>query len=400
MSTLRTICSRVGGFALPLIAMTGCSSELPIAETPPPPVSVSQPVVKEIVDYDPYEGRIDAVQSLPIRARVRGHLVKVAFEDGQIVKEGDLLFEIDPRPFEAALDAAKAQEAAAEAALDLAKKEYARTSSLARTGAASREELDVWTGKQAVAAADKLKAQANVEQAKLDLNYSKITAPIAGRTSRALMKVGDLVNGAGSETQLTTITTIDPLYVYFDVDERHLLHYRELYRDKATKKEAGAEPSLKDLEIPFELALEGEKGYPHKGMLDFTDNHVNPSTGTIQVRGVVHDPKRLMSAGMRAKIRVPIGDPHKSLMITERAVGTDQGLKFVYVVNEQNVAERHDVELGRQSDGLQVINEGLKPEDWIVVNGIQRVRDSAKVEPNRIPMPAGPAEHSNQKPAS
>jgi RND family efflux transporter MFP subunit len=187
--------------------------------------------------------------------------------------------------------------------------------------------------------------------------------------------------------------------VYFDVDERHLLLYRERFR-KGPKKEGGAEPSLKELEIPFYLALEGEKGYPHKGMLDFTDNHVNASTGTIKVGGKVHDPKRLMSDGMRAKIQVPVSDPHKSLMITERAVGTDQGLKFVYVVNDQSVAERRDVELGRQSDGLQVIQEGLKPEDWVVVNGIQRVRDAAKVDPKRIPMPGGPADQPNQKPAS
>jgi RND family efflux transporter MFP subunit len=308
-----------------------------------------------------------------------------------------MLFEIDPRPFQATLDAAEAQQAGAEAALDLAKKEYSRTASLAKTGAASREELDVWTGKQAVAAADRLKAIASVEEAKLNLDYAKVASPIAGRTSRALVKVGDLVNAGGGETLLTTITTVDPMYVYFDVDERALLRYKDHFR-KRLKNEA--EPSVKELEIPLELALEGEKGYPHKGVIDFTDNHVNPSTGTIQVRGVVADPKRQMDAGMRARVRIPVSDPQKSLMITERAVGTDQGRKFVYVVTDENIAERRDVELGSLSGNLQVVSTGLKPKDWIVVNGIQRVRDGAKVDPRKVAMPGAATEKPDQKTAS
>jgi multidrug efflux system membrane fusion protein len=376
--------------------LSGCDSSPPVAETPPPPVSVSQPLVREVIDYDDYEGRIAAVETVEVRARVRGHLVKVNFQDGQIVKEGDLLFEIDPRPYQAALDGAQAQLAGAEAALDLAKKEYERAASLLRSRAASREEVDVWVGKQGVAKADRLKAQAAVEEAQLDLDFAKIAAPIRGKTSRTQVTIGNLVNAGGGETLLTTIASVDPMYVYFDVDERALLRYRQHFRKDPN--EGGAEPSVKDLKIPVHVALEGEEGYPHEGLIDFADNRVNPSTGTIQVRGVLPNAKRILDAGMRARVRVPVSDPHKSLLITERAVGTDQGRKFVYVVNDQNVAERRDVKLGRLSDGLQVVREGLKPEDWVIVNGIQRVRDGAKVEPKRISMPGAPAEQTNQGP--
>jgi len=384
-----------GLFLLFTYVLLGCGPAAPpLAETPPPPVSVSQPLVREIIDHDDYEGRIAAVETMEVRARVRGHLVKVNFQDGQIVKEGQLLFEIDPRPYRAALNAAEAQRAAADAALELARREYARTLQLQRSGASTREEMDVWTAKQAVAKAERLKALAAVEQAKLDLDFTKVEAKIPGKTSRTQVTVGNLVNASGGEMLLTTITSVDPMYVYFDVDERALLRYRKDYRKGP--KEGDAEPPLKDLKIPVYVALEGEEGYPHKGMLDFADNQVNPSTGTIQVRGVLPNSTHILDAGMRARVRIPVTDPHKSLMITERAVGTDQGRRFVYVVNDQNVAERRDVKLGRMSDGLQVVQEGMKPEDWIVVNGIQRVRDGAKVEPKQIAMPGAPTEQAKQ----
>jgi RND family efflux transporter MFP subunit len=383
-----------GGLVVLTIVLLGCDSTLPVAETPPPPVSVSKPLIRDVIDHDDYEGRIAAVETVEVRARVRGHLVKVNFEDGKMVKKGDPLFEIDPKPYKVALDAAKAQESAAAAALDLARKEYARTAQLARTGASTQEELEIWIGKQAVAKGERLKAQAAVDHAKLDLGYTEIASPIHGKISRTQVTVGNLVNAGGGDTLLTTITSVDPMYVYFDVDERALLRYRQHFRKGPG--EDGAEPSVKDLKIPVKVALEGEEGYPHEGVIDFADNRVNPSTGTIQVRGVLSNSTRILDAGMRARVRIPVSDPHKSLMITERAVGTDQGRKFVYVVSDQNVVERRDVKLGRLSDGLQVVQEGVKPEDWIVVNGIQRVRDGAKVEPKRISMPDAAAEPTKQ----
>jgi membrane fusion protein, multidrug efflux system len=387
------------GMAISLMFSLGCGSATPpVAETPPPPVSVSQPIVREIVDNDDYEGRIAAVETVDVRARVRGHLIKVNFQDGQVVQKGDPLFEIDPRPYQASLDAAKAQLAGADASLELATKEYRRALKLAQSGAASREEVDVWTGKQAVAKAERLKGQAAVEQAQLDLDFTKVAAPIEGKASRTQVTVGNLVNAGGGETLLTTIASIDPIYVYFDVDERALLRYRTSVRK--TQNDGGPEPSLKDLKIPVHVGLEGETGYPHKGVIDFADNRVNPSTGTIQVRGILPNTKRILDAGMRARVRVPIGDPHESLLVTERAIGTDQGLKFVYRVNDQNAVERRDVQLGRLSDGLQVILDGVKPEDWVIVNGIQRVRDGAKVEPKRISMPGAPPGPTKQTSAS
>jgi RND family efflux transporter MFP subunit len=378
-----------------LMFQLGCGDiKPPVAETPPPPVTVSQPVVREVVEKDDYEGRLAAVETVEVRARVRGHLKSVDFQDGQIVKKGDLLFEIDPRTYQAAMDAAKALLAGAEASLDLATKEYKRALSLFQSRAASREEVDVWTGKQAVAKAEKLKAQAAVEQAQLDLDFTRIVAPIMGKASRTQVTVGNLVNAGGGETLLTTIASIDPMYVYFDIDERALLYYRKSFRKGPGKD--GGEPALKELKIPISVGLEGEEGFPHQGVVDFADNRINPSTGTIQVRGVLPNDKRILDAGMRARVRVTIGNPRKSLMITERAVGTDQSLRFVYIVNDQKVVERRDVKLGRLSDGLQVVEEGLKPEDWVIVNGIQRVRDGAKVEPKRVPMPGAPAESTAQ----
>jgi RND family efflux transporter MFP subunit len=383
---------RMGALLAPIL-IWGCDSTPPVAETAAPAVSVSQPLAQEITDYDDYEGRIGAVDTVEVRARVRGHVVKINFEDGQIVQKGQLLFEIDPRPYQAELDAAKAQLSAADGALELATKEYRRAASLLRSRAASQEEVDVWVGKQAVARGDQLKAQAAVEQANLNLGYTKVDAPLTGKASRALVSVGNLVNAGGGETLLTTIVSVDPVYVYFDVDERSLLRYRKQFHKE--NNDSAAPASIKDLKIPINVALEGESGFPYQGVMDFADNRVNPGTGTIQARGVISNPSRIFDAGMRARVRVPVSSPHKVLMITERAVGTDQGRKFVYIVNGQNVVERRDVTLGRLNDGLQVVSEGVKPEDWVIVNGIQRVRDAAKVDPKRVAMP-GAAEPTKQ----
>jgi multidrug efflux pump subunit AcrA (membrane-fusion protein) len=431
-----------GGLVVLTGVLAGCNTAPPVAELPPPPVSVSQPLVQDIIDSADYEGRIVAVETLEVRARVRGYMLKVNFKDGQIVKEGEPLFEIDPETYQNALEAANAQMAGAEAARQFAKAEYARILQLFRKNSASREELDLAIAKQATSNADVLKAQAAVDQAQKDLNDTKIAAKIAGKISRPQVTRGNLVNAGGGETLLTTITSVDPIYVYFDVDERAFLGYKEHFR-KRTKMTpdqilhaatqvvnacalaaevlsrqsiaVGPVPSLlgmaesavtaesadlsvRDLNIPVHVGLEGETGYPHKGVIDFADNHVNPSTGTIQVRGVLPNPQGLLESGMRARVEVPITDPHKALLITERAIGTDQGLKFVYIVTDKNVAERRDVKLGRIHDGLQVILDGLKPEDWIIVNGIQRVRDGAKVEPRQVPMPGAVAQPTKPEP--
>jgi RND family efflux transporter MFP subunit len=302
-----------------------------------------------------------------------------------MVKKGDVLYEIDPRPAKASLDAAKAQEKAADAALQFARAEYNRTRVLLPSGASTREELETWIAKQAIAKGDLLKAQASVEQAQLDLDCCKITAPISGRISRTQVDIGNLVNTGGGESLLTTIVSVDPIYVYFNVDERAFIRYRKSHQAQA--KPNGELPPVKDLQVPVYVALEGDEDYPHKGVIDFADNRVNPSTGTLEVRGELSNAKRLFEDGMRARVRIPVTDPYKSLLITDRAIGSDQGRKFLYVVNSENVVERRDVVPGRLNDGLLVILEGLNPDDWVIVNGIQRVRDGMTVQPQRKPMP-------------
>jgi multidrug efflux system membrane fusion protein len=371
-------------------ALSGCNPNPPVAEPPPPPVTVRQSEARQVIDQDDYEGRIGAVDTYEVRARVRGYLAKVNFEDGQMVKAGDLLFEIDPKPYKTTLEGAEAVKLAADAAVQYARSEYERVRSLARTGAASREELESWASKQVVAQGEVAKAQAAVDRAKLDLGYTKITSPITGKISRTQVTLGNLVNVGGGETLLTTVVSVEPMYVYFDVPERALLRYRTQF-DKGKKDEGGKRPPIKDLKIPVEVALEGEEGYPHHGTLDFSDNRVNPSTGTIQVRGALPNPRRDLDSGMRARVRIPVSAPHEVLMVPDGAVGNDQGRKFLYVVNAENTVERRDVQLGRVIGGMQVIQGGLKREDWVIVNGIQRVRDAMKVDPKRGPTPGAPA---------
>lgn len=385
--TLPRSCTGFGTLVAVLTVMlAGCGPPgSSLTETPPPPVTVSQPVVRQVLDYDDYEGRIGAAKSVEVRARVRGHLTKVHFQAGAIVKEGDLLYEIDPRPAKAELDAAKAQESAADASLQFAKAEYNRTRVLYSKGAASREDMESWIAKQAVAKGELLKAQAAVERAQLELDFTRITAPISGKLSRTQVDEGNLVNAGGGETLLTTLVSIDPIYVYFNVDERSLLRYRKQFRAEA--KASSPEPPLKDLHIPVHVALEGEEGYPYKGEIDFADNRVNPNTGTIQVRGVLSNAERIFDDGMRARVRIPVGDPRKAILVSERALANDQGKKFVYVVNDKNIVQRRDVELGRLNDGLQAIQGGLQPDEWVIVSGIQRVREGMKAEPNRVAMP-------------
>jgi RND family efflux transporter MFP subunit len=313
-----------------------------------------------------------------------------------MVKEGNLLYEIDPRPARVALDGAKAQEKAADASLQFAKAEYNRERSLLPKGGSTREEVELRFAKQAVAQGNLLKAKAAVGEAELDLSYTQIKAPFDGRLSKTNVELGNLVNAGGSETLLTTLVTEDPIYVEFNVDERSLRRYQEThFKDP---KDNELQLTVKELKIPVQVALESEEDFPHKGVIVFADNNVNPNTGTKMVRGQLSNKKRLLEDGMRARVRVPFRDPHQGTLVIERAIGSDQGKKFLYVVNADNTVERRDVALGVLRDGLQEILQGVKPDEWIIVNGIQRVRDGMKVEPRRAPMPGSKqADQSSQK---
>jgi multidrug efflux system membrane fusion protein len=374
-----------GSLIVVAICAAGCDSgedaKGALAKLPPPPVTVSQPVIREVTDFDSYDGRISAVNTVDLKAQVTGYLSRISFNDGDLVKAGQVLIEIDDRPFKAALAAAKAQIAAAEASVKLAKAEYARYSALAAKGVATKEEAETWTAKAATAEADVERARASVEQAQLSLAFTRIVAPFEGRIGRRAVDIGNLVT---LNVQLATIVSVQPMYVYFDVDERAVLRFREARR--ATRKPGEPIPPFKDLKMPVEVALEGENGYPHKGILDFADNQVNKATGTLNVRGVLDNKAAGLSDGLRARVRVPSGEPHKATLVSERAIGSEQGRKFVWVVDEKNIVNRRDVTTERTYDQLQAI-QGVKEGELIVVSGIQRVREGATVAPNRVPMP-------------
>jgi multidrug efflux system membrane fusion protein len=376
--------------ALFLLTLLGCGPrQAPVAAPEPLVVPVSAPVSRQVTDYVYFTGRTDAKETVGVRARVTGYLEKMPFTEGAEVKKGDLLFEIDRRPYKAQYDAAVAQVTLNEASLRLAQTTYERNrSAVVRvTGAVSAQELD-----QNRAAIDEAQARIRASRAalevyKLNLEFTRVTAPIDGMVSRYYLTVGNLV--VQDQTLLTTVVSLDPLYAYFDMDEPTLLEIRRAIN-------AGRIPRPRRGDIPVFLALPGEEGYPHRGNVDFVNNQVNPSTGTIAVRGDFPNPKsakgaRLMSPGMFVRIQLPIGPPHKALLVIDRAVGTDQGLKFVYVVDDQNMVQYRRVTIGAlQDDGLRVIASGLQPTDRVVVGAIQQVRPRMQVEPEETAMPTLP----------
>jgi RND family efflux transporter MFP subunit len=376
-----------GLLALPALVALGCSPET--APAPPaeaPKVTVAHPVVREERDYASFNGWLQPDKTQEVRARVRGHIKKVHFHDGQMVKKGDLLFEIDPRPFEADLNSAKAKMAGAEAALELARSEYNRYFRLLQSGSASREEVEVWKAKQSVAAADRVKAKAEIERAELDLEYSRIMAEVAGRISKAELTEGNLVNAGGSDPLLTTIVSVDPIQVYFNVDERSLIGYAKQLGAQGkdvTELLAG----LKDAKTDFTFALEGDTEFKHKGQLYFGNNRIDPSTGTIQLYGTVDNKNGFYLPGSRVRIRLPVGKPYQALLVPDTAVLTDQSKKYLLVVDDKKVVQRRDVELGRLlDDGMRILvpgpkGTGVTATDWVIVEGIQRARINYPVTP-------------------
>jgi multidrug efflux system membrane fusion protein len=369
-------------------ATAGCNrrSAQP-APAGPPVIPVSQPVQREVTEYYDYTGRLDAVQSLDVRARVTGYLIQMPFREGAEVRKGDLLFEIDPRPYQAQLEAAKAQVALAEANYRLAQAENARSKVIARRdpGAISAEDLERYAAQEAQASANLGVAKANLQTATLYLGFTKVTAPIDGIVSRYYYTLGNLVNQ--DQTLLTTIVSYDPMFAYFDMEERVVLRLRNMINSGQLQVPAD------QTNIPILMGLEGEEGFPHRGTFDFVNNVVNPSTGTIAVRAVFPNPlppggRRLLTPGMFVRIRVPIGSPRPALLVIDRALGSDQGLKFVYVLGDGNKVRTQRVTIGPlQDEGLRVISSGLHPDDWVVVGALQQVRANAEISPEKIPMP-------------
>jgi len=375
----------------------GKAPETPVAPKPPE-VTISQAVARPVIDYEEFTGRTAAAENVEVRARVRGYLSRVNFTDGQEVTAGTLLFEIDPRTFEAELKNAEGQKAQWLAKRDKAQADVTRYEGLVPTGAASAQDLDKARAELGEAVAAIASADASIERAELDLEFSRIVAPIDGQVGRALITVGNLVQaGPGDDALLTTIVSLDPMYVYFDIDERSLLRFRE--RHRASLPEGSALPNVAQLKIPVLLGLANEEGFPHTGVIDFADNRVDPATGTIQVRGTFDNAKRVFKPGLFARVRVPFSESYQALLVSESAIGTDQGQKFVLVANDESVVERRFVKPGPlQDDGLRVIADGLKSGEWVVVNGLQRARPGKQVTPERAEMPSRRVDSTSRAP--
>lgn len=384
---------RYTGIALALGLSSACqheSSPASAPDMPPALVTVSQPIVKEVVEWDEYTGRTEAVKTVEVRARAKGYLNKILFKDGSRVKKGDLLFVIDAKPYQAELNKTLAELNQVKARQELAVNDLERADRLLKAQAISKEEYDSRSKGLKEMQSGVASANASVAIAKLNLDYTEVRAPISGRIARTLITEGNLVNGnGGEETLLTYIVSTDPIYVYLDADERSVLKYRKL-------AEQGKRQSARNQKIPCQLALGDEEGFPHQGYIDYVEPRADPGTGTIRARGVFPNPDEYLSPGFFARIRIPGSDQYQATLINEQAIGTDQSQKYVMVVNGKNLAEYRPVRLGRTVDGLRVVTEGLTPSDWVVVNGLQRLIPGKAVKPEQAAMPV-PA--SNNAPA-
>lgn len=351
------------------------------ASSGPMPVMVASPIIQKISEWDEFSARVEAVDSVEIRPRITGYLSKVNFTAGQMVKKGDVLFEIDPNYEEAALATAAAAVAQAEAALKTAQSEAGRVPDLLKARAISNEEADKRMNALASAQASLQAAVAAKEKAMLDLEYTKVRTPIDGRVSLALVTPGNYVSGvAGFTTLLTTVVSMDPVYVYASVDDATFLRYNKLIREKKLgNPETG--------KVPAELQIEGDEGFPHKGYVEFFDNRINPGTGSITVRAVFPNPDGALIPGSFARLRIPGSQEYEATLVDEKYIGTDQSVKFVMVVGGDGTAEMRPVKLGRQHNGLRIIREGLNPGDKLIVSGLQMLRPGAPV----APLPPQPA---------
>ncbi len=359
-----------------LLISCGAEKQGPPPAPGAPEVTVGKAIARDITEWDEYVGRLVAIDDVELRARVSGYLENTHFKDGQIVEVGDLLFTIDPRPYQAQVDKAKAQVAQANASLALAQSNLKRAESLLKTNAIAAEEVDIRRGSELAATAEVQAAEAELAAVNLDLEFTKVTAPVAGRISRDLVTPGNLVTGgSGGSTLLTTIRSVDPIHCYFEADESAYLKYLRL--DLEGKRSSSREGTAN----PVELALADEKGFPHKGVMDFVENAVDRNTATIQGRAVFDNPDRTLTPGLFTRVRLRGSVLDGAVQIPDRAVGRDQSENFVWVLDENNLAVRHGVELGPLIDGLRVVRSGVAEGDRVVINGLQRIRPGTTVSP-------------------
>ncbi|MDI5935745.1 efflux RND transporter periplasmic adaptor subunit [Halomonas sp. M4R5S39] len=349
------------GFAL----LAGCDSQADSAQQAPPPpeVSVADVVVEDVRFWDEFTGRIEAVETVELRPRVTGYIESIHYTEGQSVEAGEVLFVIDQRPYRAELARAEADLERARARAELTRSEAARAETLAQTRAISREELDQRRAAAAQAEADILAARAAVDTASLRMEFTEVRAPIAGRTGRALVTVGNLVSEA---TPLTSIVSLDKVHVHFFSDEQTYLQYDAMARN-------GERASSRDERTPVRVGLATDVGYPYEGEVDFVDNRLDAAAGTILTRAVLDNSDGRFAPGMFARVQLLGNGTDDAILIDDKAVLTDQDRKYVYVVDEEGRAQRRDVELGRMAEGLRVVASGLEPGDRVVVRGAQRI---------------------------
>ena len=385
--------SDFGFLALALCLIT-TACKPPASKPPPPPkVTVNHPQLSVVTNWDEYPGHIEAVEMVELRPRVAGYIEAIDFEDGGEVKAGDPLFLIDPKPYQAELDRAEAQRKQVEIRLELARNDLKRAEALRGTRALSDEEYDTRSKAVREAEGALAAAQANEAAARLNLDYTRITAPISGRIGRRLVTKGNLVQiqGNGGATVLATIVSLDPIYAYFDVEESAFLSYRTNTMSVAPGSGGN---------LTCELRLVTEPTFAHRGRLDFFDNTVNPRTGTIRLRGVFANPDRALVPGMFARMRVPASAPERALLVPEVAVLSDQGYKFVYVVNAQSKVEQRIIQTGRAQGQMRAVTQGLAPDDRVVVNGLVMLRPGIQVQAQDEPTKGAGTEQARSQPTS
>ncbi len=365
---------------LAVLALAGCTSQAEPSSAPPPPeVSVAQVLNKQVREWDDFTGRVSAVETVELRPRVSGYVERVAFQEGQEVKKGDLLFVIDQRRYKAQFAQAQAELERTRAEARLAQTQDKRAQTLVEAKAISREEFETRRAATTQSNAAVRAAEAAVENAQLDLQFTQVRAPIDGRAGRALVTEGNLAQA--DATMLTTVVSQDPVYVYFESDEQSFLRYQELAR-KGERAES---------KNPVRVGLASEQGYPHEGTVDFIDNQVDSTTGTIRARAVLRNPDRIFTPGLFARVQLEGSGQFKAMLIDDKAVLTDQDRKYVYVLGPKNAAVRKDVVLGRVVDGLRVVSSGLMPTDQVIVHGVQKVFfPGMPVTPKTIAMGAPP----------
>src|SRR5712691_2170701 len=359
---------------VPALAACGQSRSQPQAAPPPPQVTVAKPVSKMIADQDEYVGRFVAVESVEVRARVSGYLEAIHFQDGQMVKKGDLLFTIDRRPFQTALDQTQASLAQAKATLAFAESDLARAQGVAIGTVITQQTFDQRTQAKRIAEASVAAQQAAERQATLDLEFTELRAPVSGRIGDRRVSVGNLVTGgtSGNTSLLATIESIDPIRFEFTLDEASYLRYGHF-----------TEAPDRGLTLPLKLKLLNESMFSRQGKMDFVDNAIDRSSSTIRARAVFANPDGRFTPGMFARVRTAAAPPKNELLVPDAAIGVEQVRKFVLVVDAQNVARPKYVSLGPVVDGLRVITQGLTPDDNVIINGLMRARPGAKVTPQQ-----------------